>query len=315
MILRVCVEACNNTEFSPPSGLFTESLNQIVVRTTRARYNARVLHYRWSASLYTSAKLRGNVHKKRITTLCRKGMNRRQYLSALAGSTVLLAGCLDSFGDTDRNEDEVFAGYRYSEHDLIVEFHDDVEVETARLLGDRSTEKKRVERPIGTVRFPVVFPQRLDTHLPSRPPIRVEAETEGGTARTSVWEPIHGAVRNLEPGPDGKAHFHIKNEGTAPLLVRFVSVHGDVSEPATDPTSDEFDLNSFRGGPGVVGTGENSVQYPERPDLVVPGGSELPFETTYRPFTDNEESAGEERSGTVSLVQSSGAINSYGFSY
>lgn len=242
-------------------------------------------------------------------------MNRRQYLSALAGSTVLLAGCLDSFGDTDRNQDKVFAGYRYSEHNLIVEFHDDVEVETARLLGERSIEKERIEEPVGTVRFPVVFPPRLDTHLPSRPPIRVEAETEGGTARISVWEPIHGTVRDLEPGPDGRARFRIKNHGTAPLLVRLVSVHGGVPEPAADPTGDVSDFDSVWGNPGIIGTGENRVQYPERPDLVVPGGAELPFETTYRPFTDDGGSAAEERSGTVSLVQASGGINSYSFSY
>ena len=44
MILRVCVEAGNNTEFPRPSGVFAESLNQIVVRTGRARCRARVLH-------------------------------------------------------------------------------------------------------------------------------------------------------------------------------------------------------------------------------------------------------------------------------
>lgn len=245
----------------------------------------------------------------------RERMDRRQYLGALTGSTILVAGCLGSFGDNDRDEDEVFADYWYSEHELVVEFRDGVDVESVRLLSDESREKERVEEPVGIARFPVLFPDRLDTHLSSRPPVRVEAETAGGTARMSVWEQIHGVVRDLEPSPEGRARFRIENQGDAPLLVWFVSVHGDVPKPAADPASEAFELDSFRGGPGVVGIGENHVQYPERPDLVVPGGAELPFETTYRPFADDGGSAVEERSGTVSLVQASGGINSYTFSY
>lgn len=242
-------------------------------------------------------------------------MDRRQYLGALAGSTALIAGCLDSFGDDDPDEDEVFADYRYNEDELVVEFRDGVEVETARLLTGGGEEKERLEGPVGAARFPVLFPDRLDTHLTRRPPLRVEAETPDGTARTSVWEQIHGVVRDLEPRPDGRARFRIENQGDAPLLIRFVSVHGDVPEPTVDPASETFDIDSFRAGPGVVGTGENRVEYPKRPDLVVPGGAELPFETTYRPFGDGGESAIEDHSGTVSLVQASGGTNSYTFSY
>lgn len=253
--------------------------------------------------------------KKEHFWLQRECMSRRQYLGALTGSTVLVAGCLDSFGDDDRDEDEVFADYWYREYELVIEFRNDVDVNTVRLLSDESQEIERVEGPVGTARFPVLFPDRLDTHLNSKPPVRVEAETAGGTARMSVWEPIHGVVRDLEPGPEGRARFRIENQGDAPLLVWFVSVHGDVLKPAADPASEAFELDSFRGGPGVVGIGENCVQYPERPDLVVPGGAELPFETTYRPFADDEGSVGKERTGTVSLVQASGGINSYTFSY
>ena len=242
-------------------------------------------------------------------------MNRRQYLSTLTGSTILVTGCLDNFSETNRDEDEVFAGYRYSEHDLVVEFQEGIEVETARLLDRESQEKERVEAPAGTARFPILFPGRLDTHLTTRPSLRVEAETADGTARTSVWDPIHGVFRDVEPGREGRARFRIGNQGTAPLVVRFVSVHGNVPEPAPDPTSEAFELDQFQSGPGVFGVGENPVRYPERPDLVVPGGAELPFETTYRPFADDDRSAGEDRSGTVSLVQASGRTNLYSFSY
>ncbi len=242
-------------------------------------------------------------------------MRRRQYLGTLAGSTLLVAGCLGNFADEDRDENEVFADYWYETDELVVEFRDGVDVETARLLSDESQEHERVEGPVGTARFPVVFPNRLDTHLTSRSPLRVEAQTANGTARMSVWEQIHGVVRDLEPDLEGRAQLRIENQGTAPLLIRFVSVHGDVPEPAADPTNETVELDSHHTGPGVVGTGENHAQQPERSDLVVPGEAERSFETSYRPFGDDGAVTDEERSGTVSLVQASGGINSYSFSY
>lgn len=143
----------------------------------------------------------------------------------------------------------------------------------------------------------------------------MEARTANGPARTSVWEQIHGVVRDVVPDSEGRARFRIENQGTAPLLVRFVSVYGDVPEPAADPTSEAVELDALQADPGVVAISEGHAQQPDRSELVIPGETDRSFKTTDRPFGDDGAATDEDRSGTVSLVQASGGINSYSFSY
>lgn len=249
-------------------------------------------------------------------------MNRRPFLHALAtGSLLGSAGCLGStpFVDDRRDATEVFEDYRYEGLTLVVRFRDDVE---RAVLFDSTTDEEyeTVEQPSESVRFPVVFPDRLETYLTARPALRVRAETPDGNARQSVWDPIHGAARNVDPLPDGRARFDLENQGDAPLLVRFVGINGDdVPNPTADPQGDSFDLRTFDHGPGVVGVGSNRPLTSSRTDLVVPPGETLPFETTYAPFAfledTNDDCDGDERTGTITVVHGSGGSAAYTFTF
>ena len=249
-------------------------------------------------------------------------MRRRRYLLG-AGSlvTTAVAGCLTSVRLGGRNDvpaADVFAGYRYDRSELVVEFREDVDVERALLYDSAaSVEHETIERPAAEVRFPVVFPNRLETYVRSRPSLRVRAETSVGTARQSVWEPVHGVARGVTPLPDGRARFDLENQGAAPLLVRFVGIYGDVPNPTVDVGADDVDLPSF--DPGVIGIGPNRPPTPTRTDLVVPGGESAPFETTYEPFgtpTAGTDSSDETvRTGTIGILHASGSTTAYDFSY
>lgn len=249
-------------------------------------------------------------------------MNRRPLLCALAsGGSLLTAGCVGSVplsaGAPDATD--VFDDYRFDGTELRVEFSADAAVEKAVLFDSSTgTEYETIDHPSGIAAFPVIFPNRLESRL-SRS-LRVKARTPDGWARTSVWEPVHGATRDVTILPDGRARFGVENQGAAPLLVRFVGIYGNVPNPTVDPQSDSFDRSSFDLGPGVVGSGENRPLSPSRTDLVVPPGETAQFETTYAPFAfpheaDVDDCNGTERTGTIAVVHASGGSAAYSFSY
>ncbi|WP_238717390.1 hypothetical protein [Natronorubrum halophilum] len=251
-------------------------------------------------------------------------MNRRPFLQALTtGGALLAAGCTESLPltATQLETDDVFEEYWFEGTDLLVQLHDDVDVEQAILLDSSGDEEfDRVEGPVGTVRFPVVFPDRLETVLTNYLGLRVRAETPDGTARLSVSEPIHGATRAVEPLPDGRARFTLENQGDAPLLARFVAIYGDVPNPTVNPQADSFDPSTFNQGPGIIGIEENRPLSPSRTDLVVPAGETKPFETTYAPFAFPDGATptdcdGDERTGKTAVVHASGGSAAYGFTY
>lgn len=247
-------------------------------------------------------------------------MNRRPFLQSLAaGGALLTAGCVESlpFSTTRLESDEVFDDYRFDGTDLVVEFRDDVERAVLYELG-RDDAYETIDRPGSTVRFQVVFPDRLETYVSMS--LRVEAETADGAAQLGVGGPVHPYVTAVEPLPDGRARLEIENQTAIPLLVRFVAVYGDVPNPTVDPQGDAFDESSFDLGPGVVGVDENQPLSPSRTDLVVPPEETRPFETTYAPFAfpDGATTAdcdGTERTGSVAVVRGSGGSAAYSFSY
>ncbi|ELY89238.1 hypothetical protein [Natrinema altunense] len=166
----------------------------------------------------------------------------------------------------------------------------------------------------------MVFPDRLETYLTTHLALRVKAETGDGWAEQSVWEPVHGAARNVEPLPDGRARFDIENRTHASILARFIAIYGHVPNPTIDPQRDSFDRSSFDLGPGIVGIGSNRPLSPSRTDLVVPPEETRTFETVYAPFAypngaDAEDCLGDERTGTIALVHGSDLNASYDFTY
>ena len=248
-------------------------------------------------------------------------MNRRPFLHALAtGATILATGCLGSlpFTTTPPQTADVFERYRFDGTDLVVDFREGATIERAVLFdADTDVEYETVERPRRTVRFPVVFPERSETRVSGR--LHVKAETPDGWAEKWVFGQVHGFVTNVEKLPDGRARFDVENQGTAPLLVRFVGVYGDVPNPTVNVQSDSFDRSSFDLGPSVVGVGRNRALTPSRTDLVIPPGETKPFETTYAPFAFPErpdpDCDGGERTGTAALLHASGGSASYTFTY
>lgn len=251
-------------------------------------------------------------------------MDRRAFVQALgAGCTLLTAGCvgIPSAGDDQLEPSDVVEDYWYERTELVVQFRDDVDIDKAVLL-DSSAEQEyeTIEDPPEFARFPVVFPDRLETHLPRRPPLRVRANTQDGWTEKSVWEPVHGAITDIEIRRDGCVRFTIENQGKAPLLVRFVGVYGDVPNPTVDPQSDSFDRSTFDIDPSVIGVGKNRPLSPSRTDLVVSSNESVPFETTYAPFAfpdgaDTEDCRGLERTAQIAIVYSSGGSAAYTFTF
>ncbi|GAB3664279.1 hypothetical protein [Halopiger thermotolerans] len=249
-------------------------------------------------------------------------MNRRPFLQTLAaGGALLTAGCADSLPLTaaELDSDAVFATSRFDGGDLVVEFRDDVDVREVALFDpSRDDEYETIDDPDRSVRFRIVLPERLETRL--SPSLRVRAETADGIATLRVGGQVHAFVPDVEPLPDGRARLAIENQGTAPLLVRFVAVYGDVPNPTVDPQADAFDRSSFDRGPGVVGVDGNQRLSPSRTDLVVPADATRTFETTYAPFAfpdgvDAADCSGDERTGKVAVVHGSGGSAAYDFTY
>ena len=252
-------------------------------------------------------------------------MRRRQYLSGVGSlGAASFAGCVSTVlpGNSDRlPASEVFAEYWYDRGELVVEFQEDADVERVELFDPAEDNAyEALERPASSVRFAVVFPDRLETYVSARPGLRLKAETPDGVARTSVWEPVHGVAREVEVLPDGRARFEIENQGEAPLLVRFVSFYGDVPNPTVNPQADSFELGSLYHSPGILGIEENRPLTPSRTDLVILGGETNAFETTYAPFALSEDMPsndgdGGARTGMIGIVHASGGVNAYSFTY
>ncbi|ELY75514.1 twin-arginine translocation signal domain-containing protein [Natrinema gari] len=248
-------------------------------------------------------------------------MNRRRFLQALAtGGGVTAAGCVAlPFSNDGPPTADVFEDYWYDGTDLVVRFRDGADVRRAVLHNPAADEEyETVTRPGSRVRFPVVFPDRLETYV-SRS-LRVTAETPDGSTQQRIWGAVHAYVSTVDPLPDGRARLEIENQGDGPLLVRFVAIHGDVPNPTVDPQADSFDPSTFDLGPGVIGIEENRPLSPSRTDLVVPPGETKPFETTYVPFAfpdgvDAADCAGDERTGRIAVVPGSGGSMAYDFTY
>lgn len=249
-------------------------------------------------------------------------MNRRSLLASVAGGGVLsTAGCAESlpFGSDDLDAADVFEGYRYEGTDLVVTFREDVDVGTAVLYDpSREAEYETIDRPAGTVRFQVIFPNRLATYV-SRS-LRVRVESADGEARQSVGGVVHGVTREVTPLEDGRGRLTVENQGDVPLLVHLVAIHGDVPNPTIDPQAESVDRSSFDLGPGVIGSGPNRPLTTTRTDLVVSGGETKPFETTYAPFAFPNRAGsavcdGDERNATATVVHASGGSTAFSFSY
>lgn len=249
-------------------------------------------------------------------------MDRRPFLRSLvAGGALLTTGCIESlpFTADQPAATDVFESYRFDGTDLVVTFRDGADVQNAVLYqSSRDEEYETIEQPSGTVRFPVVFPDRLETYVAQS--LHVKAETSDGWARQWIPEVVHAHTDGVEVLRDGRARFEIENQGDAPLLVRFVGIYGDVPNPTVDPQRDSFDRSAVPFDPGIVGIGRNRPLSPSRTDLVVPSGETAPFETTYAPFafpngTGRNGCDGEERTAEIAIVHASGGSAAYAFSF
>lgn len=250
-------------------------------------------------------------------------MDRRSFLRALAaGGTSISAGCAGSRSAFDDSPDAsatisdgperagVFETHRFNGTELVVRFRDGVDVRRV-VLGSRLSEAtyETIEQPADVVRFPVVFPDRLETRVSGS--LAVSAETATGWARKWVPGTVHGAVRNVAALSDGRARFEIENRGNAPLLVRFVGIYGDVPNPTIAQQRDAVDWSSLDRDPNVVGVGRNRPRSSSRTDLAVAPGEAAPFETTDAPFAfpdgaDADDCDGRERSARIAVVNASG---------
>ena len=252
-------------------------------------------------------------------------MRRRRYLAGIGSlATVSVVGCITSIlpdRRTQRPASEVFAGFRYDRTELVVELREQADIQSLALVDPSKDDPYEVlDRPSYSVRFRVVFPDRLATYVTARPGLRVRAETADGVARQIVWEPVHGVASLTAILPDGRVRFEIENQGKASLLARFVGIYGDVPNPTVNLQADGFERRSLGRGPGIVGIGENRPLTPSRTDLVVPGGESNRFETTYAPFAipnarGSESCDGEPRTAQIGVVQASGQITAYDFTY
>ncbi|MFC4405121.1 hypothetical protein [Haloarchaeobius iranensis] len=247
-------------------------------------------------------------------------MERREALRSLAGAGVLAAsGCLGivGLGSEPPAAGDVFEADRYEGRDLVVELADDVPVQESTLYDSATgTEHETVDRPGKRVRFPVVFPDRLESYVDRG--LSVKAKVSGGWVRRWVWRPVHGSVESLEVLADGRAKLDIESQAEAPLLVRYVGFTGAVATPTADAREGSFDATQLDAGPGVVGVDEDRPPSPRRSDLVVPGGETKTFETLYAPFAPDaargeRTSGGGDRTVWVSLVHGSGGVTSYSF--
>ncbi|WP_440770843.1 hypothetical protein [Natronorubrum sp. DTA28] len=249
-------------------------------------------------------------------------MDRRLFLQGVAsGCALVTAGCAQLLSTTNsRSEpEEVFKDYTYEGTELIVEFQNEVDIQKA-VLFDREKEYEIVENLSNIASFPIAFPDRLETHLSRRPPLRVKAKVEDNWVEQSVWEPVHGAVRDISILSDGAAQFTIKNLGDASLLVQFVGMYGDVPNPTINPQRDAFDPEHPDIDPNVVGIRGNRAEPTSRTDLVVSPGESAPFETINAPFAISDDSNadkwdGSDQNAQIAIAHASGGTAAYTVSF
>jgi hypothetical protein len=249
-------------------------------------------------------------------------MNRRQVLATLGAAALgSVAGCAESlpFGNDPPTATSVVKGYHYEETELVVQLSEGFDIKQASIYdSSNDTQYASIEQPPPNCRFRVVFPDRLETYATES--LHLEVETAKGTVTEWIWKgPAHGYTSAVNVGPEGRAQFEIMNQGNTPLLVRFVAISGDVPNPTVDPQHESFDLSALGFGPGVLGTGSNRPQSPNRSDLVISPGEIVPFETTYAPFAvpedSNAEWSGTDRTGEITIVEGSGSSAKYDFTY
>jgi hypothetical protein len=247
------------------------------------------------------------------------GMNRRRVLgSVVAGGSVAVSGCVGWFGlGGGVSAGSVFERVAFEGESVVVGFRSGVDVERVSLV-DSSTgvTLTSVERPGRTARLQTFVGRSL----------HVRAATSDGTVEEWLPGHVHARVRDVAVLSDGRVRFGIENQGDAPLLVRFVAVHGDVPNPALDPQAEGFERSALPFGPGVVGVGENQPGDASREDLVVTAGERAAYETTYAPFAgDDDATAGgtndatedgteDERRASITVVHGSGGSASYDIS-
>lgn len=239
--------------------------------------------------------------------------------SLVGGATVTTAGYLfytdsGSNNGDDTVEERGFDRYRYEGRELVVDLQEFDEVEAVTFLTSvqgETTEHESVSRPGETVRFPVILPDRLETRMTRRVGEYVRVTTPAETRRLSVGEPVHGAVRDFSVRDDGQAEFAVENLAAAPILTRFVAIHGDeVPNPTVNPHDDSFDREQL-GEPNVVATGGDPTDSGDRSDLVVPPGETISYRSTGKPFTT---AVGEDsREGMVTLVYGAGGSSGWSF--
>ncbi|WP_435154417.1 hypothetical protein [Haladaptatus sp. DFWS20] len=96
-------------------------------------------------------------------------MNRRPFLHSLAaGGTLLTTGCMKSLPFTTDlpAASDVFESYRFEGTNLVVTFDDTIDVQEVDLFNSYTDEEyETIQHPPRTVRFPVVFPNRLETYI------------------------------------------------------------------------------------------------------------------------------------------------------
>ncbi|WP_435345052.1 hypothetical protein [Haloarchaeobius sp. HRN-SO-5] len=249
-------------------------------------------------------------------------MKRRRVLATLsAAASGSVAGCSASLpsGTDPPDAASVVESYHYEETELVVQFSEEFAIKQASLYDSSSgTQYASIEHPSSNCRFQVVIPDRLETYATES--LHLEVKTATGTVTEWIWEgPTHGHTSAVDVGPEGQAQFDITNQGETPLLVRFVAITGDVPNPTVDPQHESFDRSALGFGPGVLGTGSNRPQSPNRSDLVISPGETAPFETTYAPFAVPEDSNaawdGADRTGEITIVEGSGSSAKYDFTY
>ncbi len=245
-------------------------------------------------------------------------MNRRLFCRSLSVcGSVILTGCsaLPSFRRR-LDSDSVFESHRFDGTDLLVTFRDSVDVTSASTINGRtSVVYERIDEPARTVRFQVIRPTALETDVGLQ--LHVRATVGEKTASKRIPCHVHGHIHNCEILSDGRVRFDLENQAIAPLLVRFISVYGDVPNPAVDPTSDSFEWSELPATPGVVGVESDRPVSPMRSDLVIEAGKVRTFETTYAPFAvpGGAGCESKERYGSIAVVHGNESTAAYDLQY
>jgi hypothetical protein len=249
-------------------------------------------------------------------------MNRRSLLASLATGTIITTtGYLGAVAYNDSRNSATYSDtrdsgggitqsgfddYRYENNELVVDLQgfDEVEEITFRTSAYGETiEHETISEPGDTARFQVVFPEKLDTRMTKRMGEHLLVTTAEETTRLSVSEPVHGVIKDVIVRDDGAVECAVENLAAAPILTRFIAIHGDaVPNPTVKPWRDSFTRDSLQ-EPNVVGTDVHAGDTDDRSALVVPSGETVSYRSTDEPFR----SAGDPDGETVRLTLVYGA--------